>query len=60
MAKNIADSRIPITNSVLRALRGAGSRNTWTPLAMASIPVIAEQPELNARKIKNSPKGSMA
>ena len=56
---DIADCVVDITETG-RALRAAGSRNTCTPVEMASIPVIAEQPELNALKIKNSPRGCKA
>ena len=40
--------------SVLAAFFETGSRNAWTPLAMASTPVIAAQPEANARMSRKS------
>ena len=46
-------SRIPAIHvSVLAAFLDTGSANAWTPLAMASTPVIAAQPEANARSSK--------
>ena len=59
-ARNMLASSSPITSKVLRARWAEGERNNWTPLAIASMPVIAEQPELKARRIKNKPKGSTA
>ena len=59
-AKNMLASSSPITSRVLRARWAEGERNNWTPLAIASMPVIAEQPELKARRIKNKPNGSTA
>ena len=58
--KNMAASIVPMTSMVLRARRAEGSRNTLTPLAIASMPVMAEQPELKARKIRKTPSGSTA
>ena len=43
-----------------RALAAAGALNNFTPLEMASMPVMAEQPELKALSIKNKPNGSNA
>ena len=40
--------------SVVAALRLFGGRNAGTPLAIASMPVSAVQPEENARSAKNS------
>ena len=44
------NSRMPAIHvSVLAAFFDTGSRNAWTPLAIASTPVIAVQPEAKAR-----------
>ena len=40
--------------SVLAAFLETGSRNAWTPLAIASTPVIAVHPEANARMSRKS------
>ena len=42
-----------MATSVSAALRDFGGRNAGTPLAMASTPVSAVQPEENARRVKN-------
>ncbi len=39
---------------VVRALAACGSRNTLTPLEMASVPVMADPPFAKARATKNS------
>ena len=40
--------------SVLAAFLETGSRNAWTPLAIASTPVMAAQPDANARISRKS------
>ena len=44
----------PMIPRVLAALCAFGSRKAWTPLAIASTPVSAVDPEAKARRIKNS------
>ena len=50
---NIVTAIVPIATSVTWALRALGGLNAGTPLAMASTPVSAVQPEENARSVKN-------
>jgi hypothetical protein len=52
--ENIVTARMPSMASVVAALRLFGGRNAGTPLAIASMPVSAVQPEENARSAKNS------
>ena len=51
---NMVTASSPSMPSVIAALRLFGGRNAGTPLAMASMPVSAVQPEENARSAKNS------
>ena len=51
--KNIVTAIVPMRSSVRAALSAFGSRNAGTPLAMASTPVSAAQPDENARRTKN-------
>ncbi len=50
---NIDTAMAPIATSVSCAFFAFGSLNAGTPLAMASTPVSAVQPEANARNAKN-------
>src|SRR6059058_2893482 len=57
-ARNDAPTKRPIAMtpsvaSVLAALRPCGRRNALTPLAIASTPVSAVEPEENARRSTN-------
>ena len=51
---NIVAAMPPISASVVAAFRLFGGLNAGTPLAMASTPVSAVQPEAKARSAKNS------
>jgi hypothetical protein len=51
---NIVAAIPPISASVVAALRLFGGLNAGTPLAIASTPVRAVQPEAKARSAKNS------
>ena len=44
----------------MAALRDSGGRKAGMPLEIASVPVIAVQPEANALKIRNHVSGSTA
>ena len=54
MPANMVTAMPPISASVVAAFRLFGGLNAGTPLAIASIPVSAVQPEANARSAKNS------
>src|SRR5215472_3028176 len=58
--KNNVTRIAAIQVSVIAALRVSGLWKTGTALEIASIPVIAEQPVANERKIKKSESGSTA
>ena len=60
MPMNISERITPIAAIVALAFTSDGSRNTLTPLAIASMPVMAEQPEEKARRIRNRPSGATA
>ena len=47
--RNIAPRMVLMITSVVRALAAWGSRNTLTPLEMASVPVMADPPLAKAR-----------
>ena len=51
---NIEMAMTPIQAMVARAFLIFGSRNAGTPLAIASTPVRAAEPDANARKSKKS------
>ena len=53
MPTNIDTAITPIATSVIWAFLAFGGRNAGTPLAIASTPVSAVQPEENARSVKN-------
>ena len=52
MPTNIVTAIVPMATSVNAALRDFGGRNAGTPLAIASTPVSAVQPEEKARMTK--------
>ena len=54
MPTNIDTAITPIATSVSCAFLAFGGLKAGTPLAMASTPVSAVQPEENARRVKNS------
>ena len=49
-----------IQPSVIAALRDSGGRKAGMPLEIASVPVMAVQPEENARRTRNHTSGSVA
>jgi hypothetical protein len=55
MPRNIVIDIAPMIPRVVAALCALGSRNACTPLAIASTPVRAVDPEANARRTRNSP-----
>jgi hypothetical protein len=52
MPKNMLPSRMPIQTRVVRAFGASGALKAGTPLEMASVPVMAEQPWAKARRIR--------
>ena len=60
MPINITPSSTPITIKVCRAWRASGALNTGTPLAIASTPVMAAQPEEKAFNTNSRLKPSVA
>ena len=49
-----------IQPSVMAALRDSGGRKAGMPLEIASMPVMAVQPEANARRMRNHVSASTA
>ena len=60
MPTNIVPRSIPITVSVVRALRQPGGLNAGTPSLIASTPVSAVQPDAKALRMSSIPTPSMA
>ena len=57
MPMNSTASRTATTVSVVAAFLGSGGLNAGTPLAIASVPVSATEPEAKARMMSSSPSG---
>ncbi len=55
---NRIPSRIATAVSVVAAFFASGGLNAGTPLAMASVPVSATDPDAKARRISSTPSGS--
>ena len=50
---------VPMATSTMRAFVASGFVNAGTPLATASVPVSATDPEENARRIRNAESASV-